>query len=85
MTLLKPTDKASMLIPYEQLFIQTFHHNSNLITEKSRGYQNPLFQLANDTGLTSQHFHNRWIPTVWYTWISSDSTTRVDGSRPRYV
>jgi hypothetical protein len=53
MSLLKPIHKTSMLIPYEQLFIQTFHHNENLITEHSTGEQNPLFQLAIDTMLTS--------------------------------
>jgi hypothetical protein len=42
-----------MLITYEQLFIQTFHHNRNLITEQGTGEQNPLFQLAIDTMLTS--------------------------------
>jgi len=42
-----------MLIPYEQLFIQTFHHNGNLITEQGTGEHNPLFQLAIDTMLTS--------------------------------
>jgi hypothetical protein len=41
-----------MLIPYEQLFIQTFHHNGN-ITEQGTGKQNPLFQLVIDTMLTS--------------------------------
>jgi len=43
-----------MLTPYEQLFIQTFHYNANLITEQGTGEQNPLFQLAMDTLLTSQ-------------------------------
>jgi len=42
-----------MLIPYEKLFIQTFHHNGILITEQGTGEQNPLFQLALDTMLTS--------------------------------
>jgi hypothetical protein len=42
-----------MLIPCEQLFIQTFHHNGNLITEHGAGEQNLLFQLAIDTMLTS--------------------------------
>jgi hypothetical protein len=42
-----------MLIPYEKLFIQTFHHNGNLITEQGTGEQNPLFELAIDTMLTS--------------------------------
>jgi len=52
-SLLKPIHKTSMLIPYEQLFIQTFHHNGNLITEEGTGEQNPLLQLAIDTMLTS--------------------------------
>jgi hypothetical protein len=53
MTLLKPIHKMSMLTPYEQLYIQTFHRNGNLITEQGTGEQNPLFQLAFDTVLTS--------------------------------
>jgi hypothetical protein len=43
----------SMLIPYEQLFIQTFRHKGNLITEKGTDEQNPIFQLAINTMLTS--------------------------------
>jgi hypothetical protein len=53
MSLLKPIHKTSVLIPYEQLFIQTFHHNGNLITEQGTGEPNPLFQLVIDTMLTS--------------------------------
>jgi hypothetical protein len=53
MSLFKPINKTPMLIPYEQLFIQTFHHNKNLITEQGTGEQNTLFQLAIDTLLTS--------------------------------
>jgi hypothetical protein len=45
MTLLKPVHKTSVLIPYEQLFIQTYHHNGRLIVEQGTGEQNPLFQL----------------------------------------
>jgi len=84
MTLLKPIHKTSQLIPHKQHFIQTYQYNGNLITEQNRGEQNPLFQLAIDTGLTSQLFHNKWIPIVRYTWISSNST-RADGSRSEYV
>jgi len=53
MSLLKPTHKTSLLIPYEQLFIRTFYHNGNLITEQGTGEQTPLFQLAIDTMLTA--------------------------------
>jgi len=59
MILLKPIHKTSWLIPYEQLFIQTYQYNSTLITEQNGGEQNPLFHLAIDTGLTSQLFHNK--------------------------
>jgi hypothetical protein len=43
MTLLKPIHKPSMLIPYEQLLIQTFHQNRTLIPEQNCSEQNPLF------------------------------------------
>jgi len=49
MSLLKPIHKPSMLIPYKQLLIQTFHHKGNLIPEQSQGEHNLLFQLAIDT------------------------------------
>jgi hypothetical protein len=84
-TLFKPTHKTPVLIPCDQLFIQTFHHNGNLITEQSRDEQNLLFQIAIDTGLTSHPIHNRPIPPTRYTWNSSNSTTRADGSRPGCV
>ena len=37
-----------MLIPHEQLLIQTFHQKGNLIPEQNRGEQSTLFQLAID-------------------------------------
>jgi len=58
MTLFKPTRMTTMLIPYEQLLIQTFHHNSNLIPEQNPGEQNQLFQLVIDTSSTSQPAQN---------------------------
>jgi len=67
MTLLKPIHKTSLLIPHERHFIQTYQYNSSLITEQNRGEHYPLFQLAIDTGLTSQLLHNKRIPTVRYT------------------
>ena len=53
MSLLKPIHKMSVLTPYEQLFIQTYHHNRNLIMEQGTGEQNPLFNLTIDIMLTS--------------------------------
>jgi len=59
MTLFTPINKTSLLIPYEQLFIQTYQYNGTLITEQNRGDQYLLLQLAIDTGLTSQLFRKK--------------------------
>jgi len=40
---------TAKLIPYEQLFIQTFHHNGDLIDEQSATEHNPLFHLVKCT------------------------------------
>jgi len=45
MTLLKSEQKTHMLIPYEQLYIQTYPHNGHLIPEQRTGDTNPLLQL----------------------------------------
>ena len=49
MTLLKPLHDTAKLILYEQLFIQAFHHNGDLIDEQSTTEHNPLFQLTIST------------------------------------
>jgi len=49
MTLLKQLHDIAKLIPYEQLFIQTFHHNGDIIDEQSATEHNPLFHLAKCT------------------------------------
>ena len=46
MSLLKHIHNPTKLIPYEQIFVQTFHH---LISEQSASEHNPLFQLTFDT------------------------------------
>ena len=53
MTLIKPIRHTTELIPFEQLFIQTYHHNGNLTDEQSAADTNPLFQLTFHTNLTS--------------------------------
>jgi len=53
MTLLKSEQKTSMLIHYEQLYIQTYHHNGHLIPEQSAGDIKPLIQLTIDTSHTT--------------------------------
>ena len=57
MTLLKPIRKPSMLIPYEQLLIQTFYQNNNLIPEQNCYEHNPLFQLATEPFHTHPYSH----------------------------
>ena len=46
MTLLKPLNSPSMLIPYKHYYIQTLHHEGKLIPEQYPGELNPLFQTA---------------------------------------
>jgi len=53
MSLLKPIHNTAKLIPYEQLFIQTFYHNGSLVNKQSNTELNPLFHLTFDTHLTS--------------------------------
>jgi len=48
MTLIKPIRNANMLIPYEQLLIQTTHKEGKLIPEQKRGEHNPLFELITE-------------------------------------
>ena len=58
MMLFKATHMTTMLIPYEQLLIQTFHHNGNLIPEQNPCEQNQLFHLVIDTSSMSQPAQN---------------------------
>ena len=46
---IKTITRTAKLIPYEQLFIQTFHHNGDFIDEQSATEHNPLFHLAKST------------------------------------
>jgi hypothetical protein len=42
MSLLQTVHTATMLLPYEQLFIHNYHHKGKLIPEQQRGEPNPL-------------------------------------------
>jgi hypothetical protein len=46
MTLLKPIQQESMLLPSEQFHIQSLHQAGKLIPEQCLNDPNPLFQLA---------------------------------------
>jgi len=46
MTLLKPLNNPSLLLPYKQYHIQSLHQEGRLIPEQSPGETNPLFQTV---------------------------------------
>ena len=46
MTLLKPLNNPSLLLPYEQYYIQSLHQERKLIPEQSPGETNPLSQMV---------------------------------------
>ena len=46
MTLLKPLNNPNLLLPYEQYYIQSLHHEGKLIPEQNPGEINPLFQTV---------------------------------------
>jgi hypothetical protein len=48
MELLKQINKTKFLIPYEQLYIQSHHHNKQLIPEQNSGEYNPMYELVYD-------------------------------------
>jgi len=55
-TLLKPLNNPSLLLPYEQYYIQSLHQERKLIPEQSPGETNPLFQ----TVINPQPPHSAW-------------------------
>ena len=62
MTLLKHINKTTLLIPFEKLYIQPYHHHRQLIPEQQIGEHNPIYQLIHDlhnmsrfTRLTDQY------------------------------
>jgi hypothetical protein len=48
-TLLKHINKTSLLLPYEQLDIHTYHQHKQLVSEQCTGKHNPIYQLIHDT------------------------------------
>jgi hypothetical protein len=52
MTQPKPLKNNTMLIPYEQLFIQSIHQEGKLVIEQHPGERNLLFQLVIDPSFT---------------------------------
>jgi hypothetical protein len=60
MALLKPINKPSLLLPYEEMYIQNFRRNNELISEQHPNEHNPMFEHLQHahrphTGLTTNH------------------------------
>jgi hypothetical protein len=53
MTLLNLINTTTPLIPFEQLYIQSYHHHKQLIPEQHIGDHNPMYQLIHDLHNTS--------------------------------
>jgi hypothetical protein len=60
-----------MLIPCEQLFIQTFHHNGNLITEQGTGEKTPYFSWPSTPCLRQQPHENKTDQHTTYNTLKS--------------
>jgi hypothetical protein len=45
MMLLKQINKSSLLLPYEQMYIQIFRRNNELIPEQHPNEHNPTFEI----------------------------------------
>jgi hypothetical protein len=56
LTLLKYIDKTRLLLPYEQLYIHSYHHKQ-LIAEQHIGKHNSIYQLI-------YNLHNMSCPTI---------------------
>jgi len=54
MTLLKRINTPALLLPYEQMCMQSLYHNNELIPEQHPNEQNPMFELLQGNHLTSQ-------------------------------
>ena len=52
-SLLKQITKTSLLLPYEQYYIQSHYYHKKLIPEQNTGENNPLCQLIFNPGITS--------------------------------
>jgi hypothetical protein len=81
MKLLKPINYTSMVIPFEQLFIQAHYQYRQLITEQNPGEHNPLIQLGIDTICISRDCPiNTSIQNTWTT--SHSSLTAASNRQP---
>ena len=59
MTLLKHITNLTMLLPYKELFIKSYHYHKHLILEQHINDVNPMYQLILDVNNTSLTHRNR--------------------------
>ena len=52
-TLLKQINTPALLLPYEQMYIQLFHHNNELVPEQHPNKHNPMFDFLHSN--TTRH------------------------------
>ena len=50
---LKQINTPNLLLPYEQIYIQSFHHNNELVPEQHPNEHNPMFGLLHSN--TARH------------------------------
>ena len=53
MTLLEPINTPTLLLPYEQMYIQSLHHNNEPIPKQHLKEHNPIFDLFHSN--TTRH------------------------------
>jgi phosphoribulokinase len=76
MTLLKHINRTSLLLPYEQLYIQIYHQHKQLISEQYIGEHNLIYQFIHNT--FTSHETSRSIPHHQHNQTSSILTTLAD-------
>ena len=77
MTLLKQINTPTLLLPYEQMYIQSFHHNNELIPEQHPNEHNTMFDLLRSN--TTRHNPPDAWPTIPCIPSSPLSTCAWDG------
>jgi hypothetical protein len=77
-SLLKPINNTSVLIPYEQAYIQSLHQKGKLISEQSLGELNPLLQLS----INPYHHHH---PIRQYQSSSDHHTIHMDHTAASWI
>jgi len=66
MALLKQITKTSLLIPYEQFYIQSHYYHKELIVEQNTGENNPMYQMIFDPHITSSPAYTTFnTPTLY--------------------